>query len=223
MANEARTAESARRHVIVLGATGRTGLELVQQALARGYAVTAVVRDPTRLGLEDGNLQIAVADMLKPDEVRAALDRPADAVVSALGIFPRKPSTELSDGFRHVLDAMQAAGHRRLVCITSFGCGDTARQAPLLLRWFAFGYLFRYAIQDKDRQEDMVRNSGLDYTIVRPAGLYDGESPGEPLVWEGDKPAEVKRFKVSRRAVAEYCLNSLDDANTIGRTVIIAE
>ena len=199
----------------------------MQQALARGHPVTAQVRDPRRLPLRHELLRVRPADMHVPESLEALFDGPYHAVVSALGVFPRAPSTELSRGTANVIEAMGSAGVQRLVLVSSFGVGGSDQQAPWLLRLFAFGYLFRHTIADKERQENLIKASDLRFTIVRPAGLYDGDAAGPALTWTGtgkyDKPAHVKRFKTSRTALATLCLDSLEDPASVGMTIMMSE
>ena len=216
---------SSAKKIVVAGATGRTGQELVKQGLARDYDVIALAREPADIAIDHPQLHIAHADMHKPETLEAAIPENADALISALGLFPRKPSTELSSGTENLIAAMHAKELQRLILVSSFGCGGTDMQAPFFLRLFAFRYLFRHTIADKDRQEALVRdlNSDLAYTIFRPAGLYDGPPEQRTHIWQDAKPAGVKRFKTSRSEVARLCLDSLDDPKSIGRTYMLSE
>ena len=214
---------STTPHIAVLGATGRTGICIVEQALARGWRVTALVRHPDPAHEPPEGLRIAQANMHDPGALESALHGDFDAVISALGLFPRSPSTELSEGTSNVLSAMAKNDLRRLILISSFGCGGTDRQAPLLLRLFAFKYLFRHTIPDKNRQEELVRNAPVEHTILRPTGLYDGAPVGKLHIWNDEKPAGVKRFKSSRADVARIALDAVEDRSMADQTLMMSE
>ena len=112
--------------VLVVGATGGTGRQLVTQALDRGYAVTALVRDPSRLRVDHAQLTVIQGDVLDEGSVEAAM-RGQEAVLSALG-HKRYfyPTRILSEGTRNILRAMETHGVQRLICETSLGIGDSA-------------------------------------------------------------------------------------------------
>ena len=117
--------------VLIVGATGGTGRQLVTQALERGYAVTALVRDPSRLRVDHPQLTVIQGDVLDERSVEAAM-RGQEAVLSALG-HKRYfyPTRILSQGTRNILRAMETHGVQRLVCETSLGIGDSAGRMGL--------------------------------------------------------------------------------------------
>lgn len=155
----------------VFGATGGTGRQLVEQALAQGHAVTAVVRDPARLPVEHRRLRVVQADGFDPGSVTPALVE-MDAVLSALG--PRWGKDDLtvcSKGVCSILQAMQDAGMRRIVAISGSPVpkqdpGDGALQRvlfrPLLHR--VFGRIYA----DLALMETQLRESSAEWTVFRP-------------------------------------------------------
>jgi len=163
--------------LLVLGATGKTGARIVEQALDRGHAVTAFVRDPNKMIISHSDLQIVAGNILDPKSMEAAFAEPVDAVISALGIFHREPRTDLSDGTRNVLEAMKRHGVRRLAVVSSLGAGDSRGQGNFLARNLQ-RMLLSHVIDDKDRQEADVQASDLDWTLVRPPRLLDGPATG---------------------------------------------
>ncbi|WP_031003659.1 NAD(P)-dependent oxidoreductase [Streptomyces sp. NRRL F-5727] len=165
--------------ITVLGATGGTGRQLVEQALDAGHHVTAVVRDPSRLRLRQGadapRLDVLTADVMDPEAMTAAVAG-RDAVVSALGSAPRTEASVCSDGARSVIAAMRTTGTRRLIVVTASGHvvdeGDgpftRALVKPVVRRVLAGNFA------DFARTDRIVRDSGLDWTIMRPPRLTDG-------------------------------------------------
>ncbi len=152
--------------ILVLGATGGTGRSIVTQALARGHDVAALVRSPEKAsGLKGATL--IVGDARDETALRQAL-KGRNAVVSALGTpaSPIREVTFLSTATRVLVDAMKAEHVSRLVCITGLGAGDSVGHGGFLFDNVIFPLLLRKVYADKNRQEAIVRDSGLDWTLA---------------------------------------------------------
>lgn len=163
--------------VLVLGATGGTGKAIVAEAQRAGHEVRALVR--SRAKAEDLDADLVVGDARNPAAVASAV-RGCDAAISAIGtpVSPFKAVTLLSEATAVLLTAMRRQNVRRLVCITGMGAGDSRGHGG-----FAFDRLFlplmlRHVYVDKDRQEALVRDSGLDWVLVRPSVLNDRPASG---------------------------------------------
>jgi uncharacterized protein YbjT (DUF2867 family) len=206
-------------NLTIFGATGKTGLLLCQQALAAGHTVTAYVRNPGGLGDDLSAALNVVEGGLEDDTAIHAAVAGADVVVSALGTFERKRNTVLSDGTRRIMGAMGAAGIPKFVAITSLGCGGSRSQVTSRIMRLLIGTLAREIWADKDRQEDAIRASALDYLIVRPGGLSDKPPRGE---WTELRPGEKAsgRQMITRADVAAYILARLD-AGALGRESVV--
>ena len=125
--------------ITIFGSTGGTGLELVKQALELGHEVVAFARTPSKLdGIDHDNLSIVEGDVLRPDDVRAAIDESTDGVLSALGNTLKKGDVTTSEGTKNIIAAMDERGVKRFVCETSLGVGDSYGQPG-----FIFTKLFR--------------------------------------------------------------------------------
>jgi putative NADH-flavin reductase len=165
----------------IFGASGQTGRHLIQQALAAGHTVTAVVRDPTRLPIRHQRLKLVVADVLDPAAIQPAVAG-ADAVISALGPQPpRNRSSIISAGTARILDAMRATGTSRLVVISAAPVAADDHGTTLGYRLLA-GPLLRRLLgglyADMAIMEDTIKRSGVDWTIMRPPWLFDGPQTG---------------------------------------------
>jgi uncharacterized protein YbjT (DUF2867 family) len=192
--------------IAVFGATGGTGREVVRQALEQGHTVRALVRDPAKLPVQHPHLTVLQGNVLTPADVIETLTG-CDAVVVSLGNTPNNPATVVSDGTANILRAMQEQGIRRVIVVTSLGVGDSKRQVPFFFSLLAATAL-RGVMADKETQEQLVRASGLDWTIVRPGGLVDGPPTGK--VTTGlDK--RIKAGQVTRGDVAAFVLAQLTD------------
>ncbi|MDJ0926505.1 MAG: SDR family oxidoreductase [Gammaproteobacteria bacterium] len=210
--------------IIVLGATGQTGQQLVRQALEHGHSVRAVVRDPSKLPMAHDRLEVRVADMLDREAMFTALEGSADAVVSPLGFYHRYPCTDLSDGTRNIVAAMQHHGIERIVVITTLGVGDSRGQGSFIARAIQKWSLL-HVIDDKDRQEQVVRDSDLDWTFVRPPQLTNKERVRRDLVvWQGPSPTSPKlSWKISRAGLAAFVLDIVEQGTYSRMALTISE
>ena len=200
--------------VLIVGATGGTGRQLVEQALERGHIVTALARDPTRIRLEHPRLRVLKGNVLDYPSVETAM-RDQDAVLSALGhkqFF--RPTRILSEGTRNLLRAMEAHHVRRLVCETALGIGDSAGRMGLYYTWFVIPVIVPFYFWDKTRQERLIAGSGLDWTIVRPSALNDGPRGGR-YEHGSDVGSFVWTERISRADVADFMLNQVTDATYV--------
>jgi nucleoside-diphosphate-sugar epimerase len=197
-------------HLLVLGATGKTGQHLVRQALERGCRVTAFVRDPARLGLTHPQLATLTGDIADAATVDRAVAIRPDAVVSALGITIKQDGiTPLADGTRLLLAAMARHGVRRLVVVSSLGAGDSRGQGNLLARLIQ-KYLLRRTLDDKTAQEALIAAAPVDATVFRPPQLTDtGQVRDDIVLWSGPQPRRRLTWKVPRATVARYALDAV--------------
>ncbi|MGV0741998.1 NAD(P)-dependent oxidoreductase [Mycolicibacterium sp. XJ870] len=165
-------------NIVIFGANGQTGRLLTHQAVEAGHSVVAVTRKPQEFPLSHPQLTVAGADVLDAASVRPVIDG-ADAVLSTLGVpFSRQPIDTYSTGVANIVGAMKQAGVRRLAVVSSTAVdhypGRTG--ASFALRLFEpviKNTLGKTTYDDQRRMEEIVRGSDLDWTIVRPSGLFD--------------------------------------------------
>jgi putative NADH-flavin reductase len=200
--------------IIIFGATGSMGRQVVNQALAQGHLVTAFVRDAAKLGISHHNLQIATGDVMDPVSVKNAIHG-HDAVLVSIGAG--RKGTVRSEGTRNVINAMESAGVRRLVCQSSLGVGDSRSNLNAFWKYIMFGLLLRPAYKDHGRQEQHVRQSNLDWTIVRPGAFIDGELTGQYRHGFSSKD-KTTRLKISRNDVADFMLKQLFEHKYLHRS-----
>ena len=210
---------SQAKKILVLGATGGTGQLIIRQALAKGYDVTALVRSPEK-GAGLTGVKLAIGDARDETALRQAI-RGQDAVVSALGTPPSpfKEVTLLSTATRAVVNAMQAEGVLRLVAITGIGAGDSAGHGGFAFDHLILPLLLRHVYADKNRQEAIIRQSGLDWTLVRPAVLNDKPGKGAPRALE-----DLSQFHggtIARADVAGFILDELESGRWLQRSPLI--
>jgi putative NADH-flavin reductase len=207
------------KKILVLGATGGTGRSIVSQALARGHEVVALVRSLEKARDLKG-AKLVVGDARDGRSLREAL-KGVDAVVSAIGTpaSPFREVTLLSEVTRTLVDAMKAERVSRLVAITGLGAGDTKGHGGFAFDKLIFPLLLRKVYADKDRQEDIVRNSGLDWVLVRPVVLND--KPGGAAIRATTDLSDVHGGAISRRDVATFVLDQVSDDRWLRQAPLI--
>jgi uncharacterized protein YbjT (DUF2867 family) len=207
------------KKILVLGATGGTGRWIVSQALARGHEVVALVRSLEK-GRDLKGAKLVVGDARDARSLREAL-KGVDAVVSALGTpaSPFREVTLLSEVTRTLVEAMKAAGVSRLVAITGMGAGDSKGHGGFVFDKLIFPLLLRNVYADKDRQEAIVRESGLDWVLVRPMILND--KPGGGAVRALTDLSEVHGGTISRQDVASFVLDQVSDERWLWQAPLI--
>ncbi|MBW7963251.1 NAD(P)-dependent oxidoreductase [Bradyrhizobium sp. BR 10261] len=212
-------ASTSPTKILVLGATGGTGRQIVKQALARGHQVTALVRSPQKAGDLDG-VRLVLGDVRAAKVLREAL-RGQDAVVSALGTpaSPFRDVTLLSSATRALVQAMKAEHVARLVAITGIGAGDSRGHGGFLFDRVIFPLLLKKVYADKDRQEAIVRDSGLDWIVVRPTILND--KPGRGAVQALTDLSDFHGGSISRQEVATFVLDQLHSDDWLHRAPLI--
>ncbi len=191
--------------MLIFGSTGTIGRELLTQALDKGYEVTAFARDRSKLGLDHDRLEIVEGDAMEPASVDCAMPG-HDAVVIALGAGAKGDIR--AQGTRHIIQAMRNHGVRRMICLSSLGVGESRGNLNFVWKYVMFGMLLRRAYADHVAQEQAVKESGLEWTIVRPAAYVDGTSTEKYR--HGFSPDTKKlELKVSRADVAHFMLQQL--------------
>jgi len=191
--------------LLVLGATGTVGRLIVGQALGRGHAVTAQTRDAARAAALLPGARVAAAD---PTDVAALspLCAGQEAVIFALGTDRGGPTTLFSDATRALLAAMAEAGVSRLIAITGVGAGERRGHGGFLYDRIIFPLFTRQRYADKDRQEALIRASGVAWTILRPAPF--AATPGAAPMQRVTTIAETTRLtRVTREEVAAFALD----------------
>lgn len=194
--------------VLILGATGGTGRELVKQALGHGHSVRVMARDPDRVKSVHPRLEVVKGDIADVAALTAAA-KGQEAVLSALGVNERKPNTVLSDGVRNLLTAMKRQKVKRLIFVSSLGVGDSKGQLGPMYNWVLLPALLKNIFADKERAEEAIRESGVDWTIVRPGALSNKLLTG---TYRAGPDAARKRWfpRVGRADVADFMLDALE-------------
>jgi putative NADH-flavin reductase len=198
--------------LIIFGATGNTGRQIVKQALNEGHTVTAFARNPTKLIIKHSNLEIVKGDIMDVHAVEMAV-RGHDAVLSAIG-DGEKRSTLRKDGTRNIMRAMSKTGVRRLISISTIGVRDTKTMLPALYKYLLVPFVLKHAFADHAKQEEYIEQSELDWIIVRPAALTNGPYTG---IYQHGFSTNQRglKLKISRADVAAFMLKQISDRKYI--------
>lgn len=192
--------------MIIFGATGTVGRKLVEQAVAKGYEVTAFVRHPEKWQHTHlAKVILFKGDVLNIEDVEAAV-RQQEVVMCALG--DGKVGKIRALGTQNIIEAMKKEGIKRLICQTTLGMGESYGNLNFFWKHLMFGILLKRAFKDHQLQEEYILNSNLDYTIVRPSALTDGAITKQYK--EGFSGSfQPLSLKISRADVADFMLGQI--------------
>jgi putative NADH-flavin reductase len=208
-------------NIIIFGASGRTGRELVKQAIEHGHVVTAFVRSVSRLPMQHKNLQVVEGDVKNYEQVRVALAG-KDVVISALGVSKTlHHDPVVVEGIRNIVKAMITEKVSRLIYQSTF-LVDVEHQSYNFFVKRILSYILRREARDHQEKESAVREGITEFTIVRPGRLTDGLFTGNYRHGESI-PAIAFLPSVSRADVADFMVRQINDNRYLNKTVTVME
>ena len=207
-------------NIIVFGATGSIGALTVSKLLENGHSVTAFAGHPHALKLEHHDLKRVAGDVTNTDDVCLAIAG-SEAVIITLGSGNTLSGRVRSEGTKQIIDAMERYGVKRLVCQTTLGAGDSWSNLNFFWKRIMFGVLLRPVFEDHERQEQLVKASDLDWTIVRPSAFANG-APKGLLKIDISPEQRGLTLKISRAEVAEFLITSLRERSFLYQAVGIS-
>jgi len=201
--------------LIIFGSTGSVGQHVVEQSLEQGHHVTAFSRNPAALAYGHTNLSTITGDVFDPQSVAAAIQG-HDAVLVSLGTLKWKNKVR-SVGTRNIVQGMQQHSVKRLICQTTLGVGDSEGNLNFYWKYIMFGLLLRPFYKDHIIQEAIVKNSGLDWTIVRPGSFTDEPAMGAyKQGFSGNEKSLT--LKIPRADVADFMIKQISDNSYLHKT-----
>jgi uncharacterized protein YbjT (DUF2867 family) len=209
-------------HILVIGGSRGIGHACVRRALDRGHRVRAFARSAQSIPLEHENLEKRAGDATRVEDVTAALDG-IDAVIFALGV-PKtamallRPISLFSDSTAVLVPAMQQKGIRRLLAVTGFGTGDSYARVSSAER-IAFQGIMGRAYADKNRQERLIMDSDLDWTIARPGFLTSNRMTGRYQVLT--EPSTWRNGMISRADVAHFLIHAAEEGTFVREAPVL--
>jgi len=201
--------QHASTTLALFGATGRTGKRVLVKALAAGYRVRVLVRDPARLDVESDRLEVVTGDVTDPKAVAETVAG-SQAVLSLFGHVKGSPKTLQSDGTRAIVEAMKAHGVSRIVTLSGGGLrapGDKPKAPDTIIR-FLLKTMAAHVLADAESHLDELTRSGLDWTVVRAPRLT--EKPGTGSFRVG-LVGGTSGIQISRDDLADFILTQVDD------------
>jgi len=214
--------------LLLLGATGRTGKYVLTLALERGYKVTCLVRDPSKINTSS-DVVIIQGDPKNGTDLELAL-KDNDAVISVLNVsrisdFPwaplRTPKKYMSEVLSKLVSISNAGAVKRIVICSAWGVSETKKDIPFWFRWLIYSSNIGAAYRDHERQEKVLEGSNLDWTIVRPVGLTNRTK--DQIIKESFDNIPKPTLTINRKAVATYLLDCLKADTMIGKKVVISK
>lgn len=207
-----------RMLALVLGATGGVGRLVAHEASKRRHEVSVLVRSPQKLGELATRVRVIQGDALDPKAVGAAVAG-QHAVIYALGAGNVRHTTLFSDSTRLLLAEMHRHSVRRLLCVTGIGAGETKGHGGFVYDRIVYPLFTKGIYADKDTQEDLVRQSETDWTLVRPAP-FGSRTPLGPLRVVTNVDGVTLR-KISRLEVAKFLVDALEQNRYVRQAVFI--
>jgi uncharacterized protein YbjT (DUF2867 family) len=199
--------------VLLLGATGATGGLIEKLAIEKGIDLSVLVRNPGKLKPAISQIKIIKGDVLNADDVTKAVKN-VNTVIWTIGghdkVRRKKSDTNVNlcqTGTRNLIEAAKLNGAERIICVSSWGVADSYSRIPFLFKRLIFPMILKDELSDKAKQEELLQNSGLDYTIIRPSRLNNNTDNKELKV--GFKLKYNHFNSTSREALARFVLTEL--------------
>ena len=215
--------------ILILGATGRTGKLILEEALSQGYKVNCLVRETAKIKENHKNLIILKGSPEQISDLENAI-KDCKGIISALNIsrksdFPwsklRTPPTFLSNVMQNIISLTNKNGLQRIVVCSAWGVAETEKEIPFWFNWFIKNSNIGVAYKDHERQENELKNSKLNWTIVRPTGLTNFKKDKKIIESYNNEPRP--KLTISRKNVAKFMVNVLKRDELIGQAPVISE
>ena len=207
--------------VLVIGAGGKTGKLIVERAIAAGHEVTALLHEPKDEKHEPhfpSKVEVIHGDARNPTRLEQIMSG-QNAVVDAIGGHKPWAKTELeTDTARVIIDTMKRNNVKRLIAISVLGEGESKDQAGFFYEHILMPTFLHGAIPDKAGMESAIVHSGLDFVIVRPPVLSDGDATNHIRLIEPHEHAH----KLTRADLAEFIVDQLTADTYLGQAITIA-
>ena len=206
--------------LVIFGSTGSVGSQVVKQALEQGHTVTAFVRNPSKLNVQHPNLSIFTGDVMNSALVEQAVIG-HDAAICILGSGKKLNGNVRSQGTKNVIQALEQAGIKRFICQSTLGAGDSWSNLNFYWKYIMFGFILRKVFADHQIQEEYVRQSDLDWTIIRPAAFIEGTRTGK---YRHGFPGSdrTSSLTISRPDIADFILKQLTDNTYLGKAASLS-
>lgn len=208
--------------LVIFGASGKTGKHLITQALEQGHGVTAYVRRSSAIEFQHPNLKLVIGTLAETMTMREAI-LGADCCISALGgASLTKHSPHIINGIDRIINLMENEGVKRFIYLSSLGAGESRFFMPRVIRFLLGDILLRVPLADHNINEQRIKASHLNWTIVRPGGLTDG--PKTSISRHGSESIKLKGgASISRANVASFMLEQISNNEYYKKSIWLFE
>ena len=205
--------------LLIIGASRGIGKALLEEALKDGHQVRVLARDPEKIEITDNALEVVKGDVRDLEAVSAAIDD-MDIVCSCIGVpITFKPVDLFAEAAKNLVQAVRQKSGLKLIAVTGIGAGDSKGHGGFLYDRIFKPLFLNTIYEDKDREEEIIMGSSIDWLIVRPAGLTNGPRTGKYRVIN-DLDGNVST-RISRRDVADFILSEMAHPTQFGKTPLI--
>ena len=200
----------------LFGGSQGVGFHFLEQALNKGHFITVLARTPSKITTSHPNLKIIQGDVMNYESVNQVIQG-QDVIVNCLGSTSLTGDniTICSKGTEIIIQSMKKLQVKRILTVTSFGCGDSWKDTGIFASLFIY-LVIGHLVRDKNIQESLIQESGLDWMIIRPSGLTNKEPLGTYKVGSG-----ISGMQISRRDVADFLVKQLDSDEFLFKTPTI--
>lgn len=209
--------------ILLLGSTGRTGKLVIEEAIRRGHKISAIARNPEIL--KDYQIDITQGTPYDPETVEKAITG-CEAVINTLNISRKSdnpwaglasPKDLISKSATNVISAMKRIGIKRFITLSTIGAGNSWKSTPVILKFIVSGSNLKFAFRDHCKQEEILQNSSLEYTICRAPMLSSKINiKGVVALKEGENPPKMV---LSRNSAAEFFIKIIENKEYIREVV----
>lgn len=215
--------------ILLLGATGRTGRLIVEEALKQGYELNVLVRDKNKIFFNSKSIKVYQGTPTRRADLAAAMQG-CDLIISALGIVRASdapwsklitPKNFISESIKNVIVEAGQQNLKRLITISAWGVGETKKQVPFWLRWLINYSNMGPVYAEHELEEKLLANSDLNWTAVRPVALNDSDKITTLKVSFNNSPKPS--LYVSRKSVAKFIVDIVKSDKYVRKSPTISE
>jgi len=205
--------------ITLFGASGKTGLEIIRIALNKNFIVKAFCRNKSSISLSHINLKIIEGSVLNPEDVQNAIIN-SSYVICTLGPKPPYKETFLNEASRNIVTGMKNSNVKRIVCITGAMIGENKDNLSPFMKFLKRSFEGKYPLvaEDRAKQEKVIKESSLDWTILKPPRLSGGKLK---VCITGERLKVSALSSVSRKSLAECIINILDDKSYFNKSIMV--
>ncbi len=206
-------------NILIIGGSRGIGKALLETALEENFNVTVLARVPGKIEISHPRLRVVPGDVLDTQSIEAAASE-QDAICSCIGVpITFKPVELFSNAASNIVAIVKQNPGQKYVAVTGIGAGDSKGHGGFLYDVIFKPLLLKSIYADKDREEKIIKSSGVDWMVVRPAGLTNDKRTGSYRIVNDLRGVTARR--ISRKDVADFILKQLNKPTQFGKTPLL--